>query len=112
MGIRLSSFLQKIETLLSLNIGSLANWKEKLFQLRTIKYKLGKIMDLQDTPEQANLKTCREWLEKNAKLKTGVEKNNLQILIFYKLLRTGRRNMMLVGPCYISQRWWYWCLCY
>ena len=33
-------------------------------------------MDFKDTPEQAKFrKTCREWLEKNAKLKTGVEKN-------------------------------------
>ena len=33
-------------------------------------------MDFKDKPEQAKFrKTCREWLEKNAKLKTGVEKN-------------------------------------
>lgn len=33
-------------------------------------------MDFKDTPEQAKFrKTCRDWLEKNAKLKTGVEKN-------------------------------------
>ena len=33
-------------------------------------------MDFKDTPEEAKFrKTCRDWLEKNAKLKTGVEKN-------------------------------------
>ena len=41
-------------------------------------------MDFKDTPEQAKFrKTCREWLEKNAKLKTGVEKNefaNIDVL--------------------------------
>ena len=37
-------------------------------------------MDFKDNQEQANFrKKCREWLEKNAKPKTGWRKMNLQI---------------------------------
>ena len=40
-------------------------------------------MDFKDNPEQASFrKNCREWLEKNAKLKTGVEKNEFANIDF------------------------------
>ena len=63
-------------------------------------------MDFKDTPEQAKFrKTCREWLEKNAKLKTGVEKNEFANIDFLQVAKDWqKKNMMLVGPCYIGQR--------
>ena len=40
-------------------------------------------MDFKDNPEQASFrKKCREWLEKNAKLKIGVEKNEFANIDF------------------------------
>ena len=58
-------------------------------------------MDFKDTPEQAKFrKTCREWLEKNAKLKTGVEKNefaNIDFLCEAKLIM-GCKQWHLGNP--------------
>ena len=65
-------------------------------------------MDFNDTPEQAKFrKTCREWLEKNAKHKDNASKEPsfLQIKIFLKKQNCGKRkNMMLVGQCCIGQK--------
>ena len=63
-------------------------------------------MDFKDTPEQANFrKTCREWLEKNAKLKTGVEKNEFANIDFLQVAKDWQKKKydagwaMLHWPC-------------
>ena len=45
-------------------------------KFRAIKYKLGKNMDFNDTPQEAKFrKKCRDWLEKNASYKDGSSKS-------------------------------------
>jgi uncharacterized protein YneR len=55
-------------------------------------------MDFNDTPEQAEFrKTCRKWLEDNAKLKSGN-----QVEDFAKIGK--RKNMMQAGLCCTGQK--------
>ena len=49
-------------------------------------------MDFKDTPEQAKFrKTCRDWLEKNAELKTGVEKNEFANIDFLQVAKDWQK---------------------
>ena len=55
-------------------------------------------MDFKDTPEQAKFrKTCREWLEKNAKLKTGVEKNEFANIDFLQVAKDWQKKKYDAG---------------
>ena len=50
-------------------------------------------MDFKDTPEQAKFrKTCRDWLEKNAELKTGVEKNEFANIDFLQAAKDWQKK--------------------
>ena len=50
-------------------------------------------MDFKDTPEQAKFrKTCRDWLEKNAQLKTGVEKNEFANIDFLQVAKDWQKK--------------------
>ena len=55
-------------------------------------------MDFKDTPEQAKFrKTCRDWLEKNAKLKTGVEKNEFANEDFLQVAKDWQKKKYDAG---------------
>ena len=55
-------------------------------------------MDFKDTSEQAKFrKTCREWLEKNAKLKTGVEKNEFANINFLQVAKDWQKKKYDAG---------------
>jgi acyl-CoA dehydrogenase len=55
-------------------------------------------MDFKDTPEQAKFrKTCREWLENNAKLKTGVEKNEFANIDFLQVAKDWQKKKYDAG---------------
>jgi alkylation response protein AidB-like acyl-CoA dehydrogenase len=55
-------------------------------------------MDFKDTPEQAKFrKTCREWLKKNAKLKTGVEKNEFANIDFLQVAKDWQKKKYDAG---------------
>jgi hypothetical protein len=63
-------------------------------------------MDFNDTPEQAEFrKTCRKWLEDNAKLKSGNQVEDFANIDFFKLVKIGKRkNMMQAGLCCTGQK--------
>jgi alkylation response protein AidB-like acyl-CoA dehydrogenase len=55
-------------------------------------------MDFKDTPEEAKFrKTCRDWLEKNAKLKTGVEKNEFANEDFLQVAKDWQKKKYDAG---------------
>jgi acyl-CoA dehydrogenase len=55
-------------------------------------------MDFKDTPEQAKFrKTCRDWLEKNAELKTGVEKNEFANIDFLQVAKDWQKKKYDAG---------------
>ena len=55
-------------------------------------------MDFKDTPEQAKFrKTCRDWLEKNAKLKTGAEKNEFANEDFLQVAKDWQKKKYDAG---------------
>ena len=55
-------------------------------------------MDFKDTPEEAKFrKTCRDWLEKNAKLKTGVEKNEFANEDFLQIAKDWQKKKYDAG---------------
>ena len=55
-------------------------------------------MDFKDNPEQASFrKNCREWLEKNAKLKIGVEKNEFANIDFLQSAKDWQKKKYDAG---------------
>ena len=55
-------------------------------------------MDFKDNPEQASFrKNCREWLEKNAKLKIGVEKNEFANVDFLQAAKDWQKKKYDAG---------------
>ena len=55
-------------------------------------------MDFKDNPEQASFrKNCREWLEKNAKLKIGVEKNEFANIDFLQAAKDWQKSFYSGG---------------
>ena len=55
-------------------------------------------MDFKDNPEQASFrKNCREWLEKNAKLKIGVEKNEFANIDFLQAAKDWQKKKYDAG---------------
>ena len=55
-------------------------------------------MDFKDTPEEAKFrKTCRDWLEKNAKLKTDVEKNEFANEDFLQVAKDWQKKKYDAG---------------
>ena len=55
-------------------------------------------MDFKDNPEQASFrKKCREWLEKNAKLKIGVEKNEFANIDFLQAAKDWQKKKYDAG---------------
>ena len=55
-------------------------------------------MDFKDNPEQASFrKNCREWLEKNAKLKIGVEKNEFANIDFLQSAKYWQKKKYDAG---------------
>ena len=55
-------------------------------------------MDFKDTPEEAKFrKTCRDWLEKNAKLKTGAEKNEFANEDFLQVAKDWQKKKYDAG---------------
>ena len=72
-------------------------------------------MDFKDNPEQASFrKNCREWLEKNAKLKIGVEKNEFANIDFLQSAKDWQKKEIRcrLGNAPLAKRIWrYCCLC-
>ena len=55
-------------------------------------------MDFKDNPKQASFrKNCREWLEKNAKLKIGVEKNEFANIDFLQAAKDWQKKKYDAG---------------
>jgi len=55
-------------------------------------------MDFKDNPKQASFrKNCREWLEKNAKLKIGVEKNEFANIDFLQAAKNWQKKKYDAG---------------
>ena len=55
-------------------------------------------MDFKDNPKQASFrKNCREWLEKNAKLKIGVEKNEFANIDFLQAAKGWQKKKYDAG---------------
>ena len=55
-------------------------------------------MDIKDNPKQASFrKNCREWLEKNAKLKIGVEKNEFANIDFLQAAKDWQKKKYDAG---------------
>jgi alkylation response protein AidB-like acyl-CoA dehydrogenase len=55
-------------------------------------------MDFKDNPEQASFrKNCKEWLEKNAKLKIGVEKNEFANIDFLQSAKDWQKKKYDAG---------------
>ena len=55
-------------------------------------------MDFKDTPEQSKFrKTCRDWLEKNAELKTGVEKNEFANIDYLQVAKDWQKKKYDAG---------------
>ena len=55
-------------------------------------------MDFKDNPKQASFrKNCREWLEKNAKLKIGVEKNEFANINFLQAAKDWQKKKYDAG---------------
>ena len=53
-------------------------------------------MDFKDNPKQASFrKNCREWLEKNAKLKIGVEKNEFANIDFLQAAKDWQKKKLI-----------------
>ena len=62
-------------------------------------------MDFKDNPEQASFrKNCREWLEKNAKLKIGVEKNEFANIDFLQAAKDWQKSFSYL-PKNIKEQW-------